>query len=126
MSPEKTIRMPKPLLDKWLAALRSSSIDGKPIRQAREVLHNGRGGYCCLGVLQVCAAGRVSKNRKDDVQLPSFGWLVKHGVDFLSERGVRDDCPYLPQLCNSAAEANDNGQTFAEIADAIEACAEGI
>jgi hypothetical protein len=126
MSNEKTIRMPKELLEKWLAALRTNSIDGKPITQATEVLHNGKGGYCCLGVLQVCAAGRTQKNVTDDVQLPSLSWLTKHGVEFYGERGSTCDSPWLPSLNEAASSANDQGKSFAEIADAIEACAEGV
>lgn len=122
----KTIRMPKELLDKWLAALRSSSINGKPIKQARDVLNNGRGGYCCLGVLQKCASGRTTPNREDDEQLPSMRWLERHGIEFRSCANDMDNAPFLPKLGAAAANANDDGKTFAEIADAIEACAEGV
>lgn len=59
-----TIRMPKELLAKWLAALRSGEY-----KQSRESLYDGNG-YCCLGVLQKIHVGRTWVNHMGD-ELPS-------------------------------------------------------
>ena len=120
MSKQITIRMPQPLLDKWLAALRSGEY-----RQTQEVMSDRRGGYCCLGVLQKCATGRVTPDHAADDELPSMAWLKRNNVEFKTQGLWAAQSPFLPSLCMSAASANDDGFTFPEIADAIEACAEG-
>lgn len=115
---EKTIRMPKELLEKWLAALRSGEY-----KQGREALRSRDGGYCCLGVLVACSGDNPPLDRA----YPSRGWLDGCGVCFFDMDGNRrDNQPWLPKLSDLAGDANDAGRTFAEIADAIEACAEGI
>lgn len=114
----KTIRMPKELLAKWLAALRSGEY-----KQVDKVLYDSHvGGYCCLGVLQHVACGETIS--ADDEEVPAFDWLNAHGVSFTGQYGQAGN-PFLPALKTSAADANDSGRTFIEIADAIEACAEG-
>ena len=111
----KTIRMPKELLAKWLAALRS----GEYTQCAGHLEKDGA--HCCLGVLQAVTGDVV-----EDDGLPSFFWLDGKEVAFKTSGGYPDRAPYLDPLGTSAAEANDDGLTFAELADAIEACAEGI
>lgn len=122
---EKTIRMPKELLEKWLAALRSGEY-----KQCAGLLTDDAGGYCCLGVLQVVADGDVERNERVGCayHYPSIDWLADHSVKFADEQNElgRGWVPYLPALGAVASKANDEGKTFAEIADAIEACAEGI
>jgi len=115
---EKTIRMPKVLLDKWLVALRSGQF-----QQGRARLESC-GAYCCLGVLQAVADGDVERHEDGTAGLyPKNGWMAAHGIEHL--RGVGWDV-YLPSLRTCASNANDDGLSFAEIADAIEACAEGV
>lgn len=119
----KTIKMPKKIADKWLAALRSGEY-----KQCTNVLYNG-GGYCCLGVLQMVVDGKVEVDKDDGTPepLPSFGWLAKKGIEFLSIKDgslVHDRVPLLPALQRLAATANDSGESFATIADAIEQCVE--
>ncbi len=116
--------MPAELLAKWLAALRSSSVAGAPVNQAKAVLCDGNGGYCCLGVLQMVASGRTERNQQED-ELPGYAYLSQRGIEFLSSYGEPNNAPYLPALGVLATKANDDGKTFAEIADAIEACAKG-
>lgn len=120
----KTIWMPKDMLAKWLEALRSGEY-----KQARESLCDGKG-YCCLGVLQKVVDGRVETQEYFGGQfagaLPTKDWLKKNQVVFLSDDGTPTETPALPALGMAASEANDNGRSFAEIADAIEACAEGV
>jgi hypothetical protein len=122
MSNEKTIRMPKELLDKWLAALR-----GGEYKQAKSRLSD-ESGYCCLGLLQVMACGDVERYENGESKhYPSTEWLGTQSIEFVDHNVDGPGwTPYLPTLDNVASNANDDGKTFAEIADAIEACAEGV
>jgi hypothetical protein len=121
MSNEKTIRMPKELLGKWLAALRSGEY-----RQAARKLELD-GAYCCLGVLQHVANGDVERFPSGVAcGLPTPGWLGGNKIEFLNAEGSEDNAPWLPTLHNFAQTLNDTGTTFIELADAIEACAEGV
>lgn len=110
--------MPKQLLADWLAALRSGEY-----KKGCGLLHNEiTNQYCCLGVLAAVANVSVS------------GWAVLYaddkaamGATFINRDGDNACAPYLPSLELLADAANDSGDyTFPEIADAIEACAEGV
>lgn len=119
----KTIRMPQAMLDAWLKALRSGEYE-----QGRGILEAG-GAFCCLGVLQMTVDGKTEKLvGKIASTYPSFDWLLAKGIEFTTGAGHCGETrnPYLPSLARSAADANDDGNyTFSQIADAIEACAEG-
>lgn len=125
MDKQITIRMPKELLAKWLAALRSGEY-----KQGVGQLKSD-GGYCCLGVLQMVTDGNVEVEKYGPALLPSLHWLAEHGITF----GTCDEdkageghsvSPFLPALRHSASNSNDMGAwKFSDIADAIEACAEG-
>jgi hypothetical protein len=117
-SKQVTIRMPKESLANWLAALRSGEYD----QCAGRLKSEGR--YCCLGVLQEVVSGRIVA--AEDEEVPADSWLAEHRVDFRTDLGISSPYPYLPSLQLAATEANDTGKTFAEIADAIEACAEAL
>jgi hypothetical protein len=115
-----TIRMPKATLTKWLTALRSGEY-----RQGYNTLRDENGGYCCLGVLQHCLTGEVESDCGGRAfGVPTKVWLDKHRVYFLEHPASSVANPYLPPLSTSAAEANDDGKSFLEIADAIEASTE--
>jgi hypothetical protein len=117
---EKTIRMPKELADKWLAALR-----GGEYKQGRYALRC-RDGYCCLGVLEMAIDGSVETDGKTSRILPSIEWLHMHGIRFVigTSREARG-APFLPSLNCTASVANDDGgYDFLQIADAIEAALE--
>jgi len=124
----KTIRMPKKLLAKWLKALRSGGYT-----QAKGTMYDTETmGFCCLGVLQhTTCGGYVEFDPEWNTYegYPTRDWKTKRGVEFRNEFGssLGGSCltPWLPALSINAADANDSGKTFAEIADAIEACAEG-
>jgi hypothetical protein len=128
---DTTIYMPKETLQKWLTALRSGEY-----KQATGALENG-GGYCCLGVLQMCTDGKVERYygtpEKPAEGLPTVDWLQSNSITFLDHLGgSATDCrePFLSSLNMLASIANDGdndyGQyNFLEIADAIEACAVG-
>jgi hypothetical protein len=123
-----TIRMPKESLEKWLSALRSFKY-GQGTGRLRAL--EGRG-YCCLGVLQMELDGAVETYTDHDgnviaEKLPTRDWCAAHDIHFVSSDGSNPVVPYLPTLNKEAAEANDCGRfSFTEIADAIEACAEGF
>ena len=124
-----TIRMPKEDLAQWLAALRAPE---NKRRQGTNYLFNPRGGgYCCLGVAQcIKTGGRVEATRDGIVTnwhgYPSLEWLGTVGWKFFDKAGNICRDPWLPSLDRKASHANDLlKKTFAEIADAIEDCAEG-
>lgn len=91
---------------KWIAALRSGEY-----RQARGGLIDDTGARCCLGV--ACAVAGVPddevKARNTFINLDIFraGFQVELGLDLVK--------------LNILAFRNDNGLTFAEIADMLEA-----
>lgn len=139
----KTIRMPKAILDKWLAALRSGKY-----KQTQNHLEKD-GGYCCLGVLQCVVDGTVEKAQNteqarrfdcevgESLGLPTFVWMSKygiqsHGMDGPEFETKENPIVYYPSdsrfECDNymtVAELNDNeGLNFKEIADLVEACTE--
>lgn len=95
--------MDKELKEKWIAALR-----GGDYRQGHRFLYKD-GAYCCLGVLHELATGET----------PPTSWSSKPQVlRFIDE-------PIEQHLGGSCAHTalvamNDNGKSFAEIADWIE------
>lgn len=139
----KTIRMPAAMLAATLAALRSGKFEqGKGKLCTSFPLPGIPNRYCCLGVMQMAIDGETEKEG-----LPSRAWLESKGIVFRGETILTFEelagtdmywrAPYLPDLRCSAWEANDIGctadgdrskatrKTFAEIADAWEAAAEG-
>jgi hypothetical protein len=122
---EKTIKMPRELGEKWLAALR-----GDEYKQAAGFLCDPGGyGYCCLGVLQMVADGHVETEinlhtgNQQSKGVPTIEWLDNHGISFSRTLETSGDAvnPALPTLGTSAAAANDDGRyNFKQIADAIE------
>lgn len=112
----KTIFMPEELKNKWVKALRSGMYE-----QGRKALKTKDGKYCCLGVLQMVCTGRVQTENKKPVGLPTPNWLKLKNINFKSKGGnLRRSDPFLDSLNRRAAEANDAGLTFDQIADAIE------
>jgi len=103
--------MKKALKRQWIAALRSGEYE-----QTRDKLHDAEG-FCCLGV--AC-----------DLFVDDWWeWDSADEYYYLSKGG---DSMVLPNKCNEAwglslteeiflRDMNDNGSTFAEIADWIEA-----
>ena len=118
---EITVRMPQPLLDKWLAALRSGEF-----KQGVGMLCNHEpwvgNSYCCLGVLQMVQSGRTETGG-----VPSADWLWRNGIKFSNKTNPKYGLyPWLPILKTDAINANDGGVSFSRIADALEACSEGF
>lgn len=128
-----TIRMPEAKLRLWLRALR---LKKNAKRQAKGALWvpkekgYSNGGYCCLGVAQQVLSGGVETmdggGLEDCKSFPSYDWQEGEGIEFFDKHGTRTRDPYLPLHGVTASYANDTeGLTFAQIADAIEDCAEG-
>lgn len=123
----KTIRMKKEDWEKWDAALRSGEYG-----QCEGHLTNGEGGYCCLGVMQKCLANEIVPMVDEEgtvQQVPDPDWLKQHGIAFSASADVPYECwiakvPYLPALGETAANANDGGVSFIEIANAIKEAVE--
>lgn len=123
--PNKTIFMPQPLLDAWLEALRS----GKYKQTYRGALQD-KHGYCCLGVLEHVADGRVESD-----PVPSHAWLKAHNIVFKDSDGSIGGIfgegtlrsPYLhgDGANGFASSLNDAGMPFSSLADAIERNAQG-
>jgi hypothetical protein len=89
------------------------------------------GKYCCLGVLEHCLTGQVEESpfiAGNAAGLPSLEWLREHNIKFDGRHDAGNNTsPFLPMLDVSAFVANDCGRySFKQIADAIEACAEGV
>jgi len=109
--------------DKWIAALRSGQFI-----QGVGLLNNGRGKFCCLGVLcELAAESGITKRAKTTIPP-----VVSYGLKFPLEQTT-----VLPAEVNMWAELddtwvtingrhanladhNDRGATFEEIAKAIE------
>jgi hypothetical protein len=107
----------------WVSALRSGDFN-----QCEGVLQSGNS-YCCLGVACVVAEKNgVSINRKGG-SINRKGGSIKGGhlgiqPDVQKWMGLKDDCGghqggYLSGI-------NDEGATFAEIADLIESNPKGL
>jgi hypothetical protein len=112
----------------WVEALRSGDY-----KQGEGVLRDGDGNYCCLGVACELA---VKDGVEMDVYTPEDGSTLYDGQAIVCPRKVQDwlrlaerhgahrdhvsrDTRYLTTL-------NDNGATFAEIADLIESEPKGL
>ena len=111
----KTIKMPREIGEKWLAALWSGKY-----KQGVGMLQNG-GAFCCLGVLQMEVEGKTSTNEMQE-EVPSVDWLQERGINFYASEGKFRPNPDL--LTGSAAGLNDHGMSFSDIANEIEACME--
>lgn len=123
----RTILAPPDVIARWCAALRSGEY-----KQGRNCLYDEEtGGYCCLGVLQMVLSGSIEREKSDDkncaLQVPSEKWLQEHNIVFNEHnKKLNPGNPILHLVDGrniSAAEANDGGVSFIEIADAIERAA---
>lgn len=92
--------------DAWVAALRSGKY-----RQGQDRLRS-ESGFCCLGVL--CDIKNPEGWRASPI---TGGWF--HGREFMFPDPCVSDIPESIQ--NQVARLNDNGKSFLEIANWIEA-----
>lgn len=117
--------MPKGLLTKWLEALRSGNY-----KQARGSLYNQYSdGYCCLGVLEHVADGKVEMHnqpqRRPTVSLamPSQEFCKAHGID---ADWRKYECGGSGHPMAALANMNDCiHNDFNKLADFIEECVKG-
>ncbi len=114
--------MKEELAKKWTAALRSGEYE-----QCTGVLYNGEG-YCCLGVLCKVMGEKFScvskgifyiEGEGDSTEVLPLAITSKAGM-----RSQRGDIILLDdegnEIDDNLACLNDNGKTFAEIADIID------
>ena len=106
---------------KWVTALRTKKINGAPISQAKGALHPTAYGYCCLGVL--CELYRLENGGEWDYMSDYVTFLGE--ADLLPSK-VRDWAGLTlnsPRFGSgeSLAYMNDQGKSFDDIADLIEA-----
>lgn len=96
--------MNKENVKKWVAALRSGEFE-----QCKHRLADGKGAYCCLGVVEVLRGVKRVSTRDEGV-------LSTRGMKWL---GVTSDNPAIGD--NDAAVWNDSIElSFRDIADLIE------
>lgn len=88
---------------KWVAKLRSGNL-----KQARGILRSDSGAYCCLGVL--CTLDVEFSDWDRYSQSVSPAPVIAAGLYG----------PEFPSQALQLAQMNDEGKTFAEIADYIE------
>lgn len=112
-----------PAQRRWIDALRSGNF--KQVK--RNLTHAGR--FCCLGVACTISEISLDKRWKQEKCLSDFA------VDVQQELGLRDEVGRFinrfevgkkGKNVSSLAAANDEGCTFAEIADFIEAHPEEV
>lgn len=111
--------MKKEVMELWVKALRSGEY-----KQAKGVLQNDRGGYCCLGVLcDVAEKEGIKTYKTAGVKL--LGPTLGTQAAVMKWAGLYDDCgavkrevgeSYRPALSG----LNDSGDDFPKIADFIE------
>jgi hypothetical protein len=131
----KSITMPAEIKEKWLSALRSGEY-----QQGFGSLCDGRGGYCCLGVLEMVVSGRVEDDalafEPKFASFPSVEWLQEHNILFQRQSGdlangtlrapmlfLREERTGYEGMFN-AAHVNDAGASFEQMADFLEASIE--
>jgi hypothetical protein len=112
---------------KWLEALRSGRF-----AQTRGKLHRKNDGYCCLGVLAEvlgCTWQTVEGKNDGDQMFPfldgineaKLGTIDQSEINNILGDTLLQKAALKPRQQSALAEMNDNGRTFAEIADYIEA-----
>lgn len=107
------MELPKKIKRKWLKALRSGEY-----AQTKGTLTNGKGGFCCLGVLQHCVDnGQCEVDVDNNYRVvPSKAWYAEHGIKHGSWKDK--DIQTLVEMNDGWQEKQAN---FKEIADYIEA-----
>lgn len=115
--------MKKKIAVRWVAALRSDKF-----KQTTAYLHN-KDGYCCLGVLceLAVASGVIPKPEEDQdgvFEYGSSGIQQTLPVEVMDWAGIDTTTGEFKDGDNSNQELvalNDDGHSFKEIADIIEA-----
>ena len=126
--------MKRDIAEEWIAKLRSGEVD-----QVQGVLADTDGGRCCLGVLCDMAVEEDITQRflSDGGTAYSYGSLdlsddrrdyhtLPLSVQIWAGIGDRFGMPQNIFGAVALTDLNDNGKTFAEIADVIEANVENL
>lgn len=117
---DATARMDPAIKARWVAALRSGEY-----KQGHERLRDSDGRFCCLGVLCDLRAKEAGEKWATE-----DGVFFFHGASSYLPTDLLSWCGFSnaigPLVCidgrqTRLANHNDDGRTFAEIADAIEA-----
>lgn len=101
---------------KWVEALRSGKFE-----QCVGALHNGVG-HCCLGVL--CEVAGYTAKKGQDSYYRYEGIIGEAALPIRAFVGLSSPIGEYGGIC--LAELNDNGKSFAEIADIIESEPPGL
>ena len=105
----------------WVEALRS----GKYQQATGQLRNPETDGMCCLGVAcDISGLGRWNETDYSTLARNYYGDLGAPGSEMLSWLGLSDGCGDFAG--GALTELNDNGKTFSEIADIIEAEPEGL
>lgn len=107
---------------KWVEALRSGKY-----QQARSRLYDGEG-YCCLGVLCEVMGHKFTKQPNGSFSIAGSDSVLPDVVEEAAGMNSRNGHsrkiilygPSNARHSNLLSEANDDGATFAQIADHIE------
>lgn len=116
--------MPEAIKDKWVAALRSGEY-AQTVENLMWGYGGGARGYCCLGVLIdiVEPDGFTYDNYElaTGDEVPAADWLENNNIHFYNEDGEHARVPFIACKNVDIAAVNDKGESFATIADLIEA-----
>lgn len=114
------MKMNPKIKKQWVAALRSGDY-----KQGKKRLRNSRGAFCCLGVLcnlHAKAHPQIAAFEKKKLEYMGCEELPPNDVCIWAGFAEGDANPFVTinGVGVGVAEHNDNGRSFAEIADAIE------
>lgn len=104
------------LVKAWIAALRSGEY-----KQAKSVLADGNGGYCCLGVACAVASGKGTKATDAEIEKVAGGSNWRIASTSLRERlGLSNHSSGYIGSGVLMRMNDEDKRTFADIADYIE------
>lgn len=102
--------MNKDIADRWIKDLRSNP------PQSQRRLFDGNG-YCCLGRLAV-VMGRKPTIDGYDYKIDGESYVLSYAIR--DEAGMHSQCGFYDHNNYDLTQANDDGMSFAQIADIIE------
>lgn len=117
------MKLPADIKQKWVDALRSGEY-----KQGQGYLKTEDGGYCCLGVLQMCTQGYVEMHEEDNTPraLPtrSYWSKIRTDLDYYSAgEGLEAE---LTHMNDGGGTWTGDPQSFEQIADFIEKNVEAV
>lgn len=120
------MKMPKKLKAKWLKALRSGEYG-----QAKGRLTDGKGGFCCLGVLQhVASGGKCEVWDEPDAKFmsaPTPKWYRENNILDMHFSEIEGHLMKMNDgVYNTYTSTRARGKSFKTIANYIEKNVEGV